>query len=159
PALGALRNEIVRRLLVNADRERWRPRLLEFLQAEGAAGDPLHAFAEGQYQPRAAGRFAQAEQEYLDRLRSTLAAGTRFADAVDDALAWLAEAPGGDPAPSFRILFANDELHRQFDDVMVPGRCVGFSFAPANSSEPFARCDLERLGMSFRRAAVDAEIR
>jgi hypothetical protein len=159
PALEALRNETVRRLLITADRGSWRPRFLELLTAGGAEGDPLQAFVSEQYHPRTGGRFAQAEGEYLDRLRATLDAHTRFADPVYDALTWLGAAPGGDPAPSFRILFANADLHRQFQQVMVPGLCVGFSFAPANSSEPFARCDVERLGTSFRRAAVYAEIK
>jgi hypothetical protein len=159
PALELLRNEIIRRLLITADRGHWRPRFLELLNAVAPGGDPIHTFVNEHYQPRPAGRFAQAEGEYLDRLRATLDAPTRLADPVYDALAWRGAAPGGDPAPSFRILFANPELHRQFPDVMVPGMCVGFSFAPANSSEPFARCDVERLGLSFRRAAVYAEIK
>src|SRR5579884_2992693 len=89
PALEALRNEAVRRLLVTADRGSWRTRFLELLTAGAAEGDPLHAFVSEQYHPRRDGRFAQAEGEYLDRLRATLDAHTRFADPVYDALTWL----------------------------------------------------------------------
>ena len=87
-----------------------------------------------------------------------LETGGTHGEPIHDALSWFdaGTAPSG---PMFRILFAAADLSRLCPRALVAGMCLRFSFAPASSSEPFARCDHLRLGEEFRRTAVDAEIR
>ncbi len=153
-----LRDEVVRRLLITGDRGRWRATFLGLLQLDGLADAALLRFIERCYHARTTD-FATSEGEYLKGLQEVYEASSPLRGPIYDALTWFAALPGHPGGPRFRVLFSSQAHHGQFPTVFTPGVCVSFSFSKANSTEPFARYDVDRLGPSFRRAAEEAEIK
>lgn len=153
-----LRDEVVRRLLITSDRGRWRATFLTLLQLDGLADAALLLFIERCYHARTAD-FATTEGEYLKGLQEVYEVSSPLRGPIFDALEWFAALPDHPGCPRFRVLFSSQAHHGQFPTVFTPGVCVSFSFSKANSTEPFARCDVDRLGPNFRRAAEEAEIK
>ena len=153
-----LKDEVIRRLLITSDRARWRATALELLPLEGLADPALLRFIERSYHARTAD-FATSEGEYLRGLQEVYEASSPLRGPIYDALAWFASLPDHPGGPRFRVLFSSQSHHGQFPNVFTPGVCVSFSFTKANSTEPFARYEVDRLGPSFRRAAEEAEIK
>ncbi|GIW89997.1 MAG: hypothetical protein KatS3mg109_0429 [Pirellulaceae bacterium] len=153
-----VRDEVVRRLLITADRGRWRATALEILRLNDISDVALLRFMEQHYHARNAD-FAISEGKYLQGLQEVYMASSTLRGPVYDALAWFAALPDPPRNQRFRVLFSNQAYHSHFPTVFIPGVCVSFSLSNANCTEPFARYDIDRLGPSFRRAAEEAEIK
>src|SRR5262245_46248833 len=66
--LELIRNEVVGRLLVTADRRAWRDAFLGLLRLPQARDTTLERFVSDQYHPRSLTDFARQEGQYLDGL-------------------------------------------------------------------------------------------
>lgn len=154
-----LRDEVVRRLLIVGDRARWRSTFLNLLRSDGISDPILGCFAERYFEARNIDDFAASEGRYLRALQEAYEADSPLRGPIYDALAWLAALPEQSTGNRFRVLFSSESHHRLFPEIFASGICVSFSFTRANSTEPFARYDVDRIGNNFRRAAEEAEIK
>ena len=156
--LELLRDEVVFRLLITADRASARDMLLELLRNDPFADPAVHRFVTESYKPRSLTAFAMEEGKYLHAMRAAYREMSPLRTPLAAALAWFGVMPGQTPPHAFRVLFSNRPLRTRYGDVILPGLCLPFSFKGINGVQPFDGDDQQRLGDDFVRSARDAEV-
>ena len=156
--LERLRDEVVLRLLITADRASYRDLFLELLQAEPYADRVVLRFVTDHYLPRSLDAFAAEERKYLRAMQAAYREMSRLRTPLAEALAWFGMMPGQRRPNSFRVLFSNRPLWTRYRDLILLGLCLPFSFKGINGIQPFDADELQRLGDAFVRSAKDAEV-
>lgn len=152
-----LREEIVFRLLIQADRARHRDQFLSLLQTPLFDDAALRTFVQELYFPRDLQNFAVSETRYLRGLRLVYRQRQALETGVGQALAWLGAIPRASRRP-VRVLFANAELAARYPRSLLAGRCLSFSFKSKSGTRAFGPDDLGRFSPSFTSAAEHAEV-
>jgi hypothetical protein len=154
---NTVRPEVVRRLLVHGNRKGWREPFLRLFLDKHLRCPKLYQFVEESYLPRSVGEFKSEEKRYLDALTRVYNADSEYREPIAEALAWFGALVGQSSNEQFRVLFSNASTSARFPAHLLAGVCISFAFRSKRGTEPFEPWDLDRLGVSFRRAAVEAE--
>lgn len=156
--LAELRDEIIFRLLITADRESQRDLFLSLVSEELFADPALSRFVTSHYWPRNLSKFAESESAYLNALLQLHGLSTVVERAIGQALAWLGALPGSSRRQTTRVLFSNAELCSRFPGLLVSGRCLTFSFKSKRATNAFSHEDQTRVSSQFTAAAHAAEV-